>query len=78
MKSLRLTAVLTSLVALSCATGPTAAPPAPPATTAASIPAPAAPAVSGLTVPVDYYKLPNGLKVVLSPDTTAPTATVAV
>jgi zinc protease len=33
---------------------------------------------SPFTVPVDYYKLPNGLKVVLSPDTTAPTAVVAV
>ena len=28
----------------------------------------------GLEVPVEYYKLPNGLKVVLSPDTTSPTA----
>ena len=31
-----------------------------------------------LSVPIDYYKLPNGLKVVLSRDTTAPTAVVAV
>src|SRR5215213_2861910 len=30
-----------------------------------------------LNVPVDYYKLPNGLKVVLSRDTTTPTAVVA-
>ena len=30
------------------------------------------------TVPVDYYKLDNGLKVILSQDTTAPTAIVAV
>jgi predicted Zn-dependent peptidase len=30
------------------------------------------------SVPVDYYKLPNGLKVVLSRDTTAPTTVVAV
>src|SRR5271154_244576 len=29
-------------------------------------------------VPVDYYKLKNGLKVVLSQDKTAPTVTVAV
>ena len=29
-------------------------------------------------VPVTYYKLPNGLRVVLSPDTTAPTVAVAV
>src|SRR6185312_9695513 len=38
-----------------------------------------APASAGrLHVPVDYYKLPNGLKVVLSRDTTSPTACVAV
>jgi zinc protease len=39
---------------------------------------PAAGAASTFTVPVEYYKLPNGLKVVLSRDTTAPTAVVAV
>jgi zinc protease len=33
---------------------------------------------SRFTVPIDYYKLPNGLKVVLSRDGTAPTAVVAV
>src|SRR6187402_1992894 len=41
----------------------------------------AQPAVVGskrLSVPVEYYKLPNGLKVVLSRDTTTPTACVAV
>jgi len=32
----------------------------------------------GLEVPVTYYKLGNGLKVVLSPDKTAPVVTVAV
>jgi predicted Zn-dependent peptidase len=32
---------------------------------------------SAFNVPVEYYKLPNGLKVVLSKDTTAPTAVVA-
>ena len=61
MKTLRLAAVLTSLLAISCATAPTAPPPA--TTTAAATepppaapapPAPAARAVSGLTVPVDY------------------------
>ena len=31
-----------------------------------------------LEVPLDYYKLPNGLKVVLSRDTTTPTVCVAV
>src|SRR5688572_3741849 len=40
--------------------------------------APVRAATSRLSVPVDYYKLPNGLKVVLSRDTTAPTAVVAV
>ncbi len=32
---------------------------------------------AGFTVPVEYYKLGNGLKVVLSPDTAAPKATVS-
>ncbi len=35
-------------------------------------------AQSGLQVPVEYYKLKNGLKVVLSRDMTTPTAVVAV
>jgi predicted Zn-dependent peptidase len=38
----------------------------------------AAPAPAGFQVPVEYRKLPNGLKVVLSRDTTAPIAVVAV
>ncbi|MBC6697452.1 M16 family metallopeptidase [Hymenobacter puniceus] len=39
---------------------------------------PAAPApAAAFQIPVEYYTLPNGLKVVLSPDHTAPTATVA-
>lgn len=33
---------------------------------------------SGFQIPVEYYKLPNGLRVVLSPDHTAPTVVVAV
>jgi zinc protease len=33
---------------------------------------------SGFSVPVEYYKLPNGLKVILSQDKTAPTVVVAV
>ena len=47
---------------------------------AASAPAqqPAAASGARLSIPIDYYKLPNGLKVVLSRDTTAPTAVVAV
>ena len=47
-----------------------------PAVAAAQAP-PASPG-GRLHVPVDYYKLPNGLKVVLSRDTTTPTACVAV
>lgn len=43
-----------------------------PASVAAKAPA------AGLHVPVEYYKLPNGLRVVLSPDHTAPTVAIAV
>ena len=32
----------------------------------------------GFNVPVEYYKLPNGLRVALSPDHSAPTVAVAV
>jgi predicted Zn-dependent peptidase len=39
---------------------------------------PAAEANKRLSVPIDYYKLANGLKVVLSRDTTTPTVCVAV
>ncbi len=35
-------------------------------------------AAKGFTVPVEYYKLKNGLRVVLSTDTTSPTVTTAV
>jgi len=38
----------------------------------------AAPPAVELKVPVEYYKLPNGLRVVLSQDRTAPTVCVAV
>ena len=38
----------------------------------------AAAAAPTFTVPVTYYKLPNGLRVILSPDHTAPTVAVAV
>jgi predicted Zn-dependent peptidase len=41
-------------------------------------PAEAQAGASGFRVPVDYHKLDNGLKVVLSRDATAPTAVVAV
>jgi zinc protease len=86
MKTLLRSAIVTSLFGVACATQPAAtrtpaaAPPAPAAATTPAPAAMAAPAPSGsrFTVPVEYYKLPNGLKVVLSPDTTAPTAVVAV
>lgn len=52
-----------------------------PATTPVASAAPAAPATPpagpAFQIPVEYYTLPNGLRVVLSPDHTAPTATVA-
>jgi zinc protease len=35
-------------------------------------------AAEGFSVPVEYYKLPNGLRVILSPDPTAPTVVTAV
>jgi len=38
----------------------------------------APPPAAGVRIPVDYFKLDNGLKVVLSPDSSAPTVTVAV
>jgi zinc protease len=62
-----------ALLSAACATQPVATAPqaAPPAV-------PAAPAVSKFTVPVEYHRLDNGLKVVLSPDPTTPTAVVGV
>ena len=47
-------------------------------TSFAAPPSPKATPSSALTVPVVYYKLPNGLRVVLSPDHSAPTVAVAV
>ena len=41
------------------------------------IPAPAAGQADAFTVPVTYYKLPNGLRVTLSPDSSAPTVVTA-
>jgi len=46
--------------------------------TFAAPPAPKATLTNVFTVPVVYYKLPNGLRVVLSPDHSAPTVAVAV
>lgn len=50
---------------------------APPAGTAASASATTAPTTS-FQIPVEYYTLANGLRVVISPNHTAPTATAAV
>ncbi|HTS80421.1 MAG TPA: pitrilysin family protein [Myxococcaceae bacterium] len=80
---------LVLVLALACAHGPPppqaeAARPAPPSPAApaatASAPARFAPADARpeLEVPVESYTLPNGLRVVLSRDTTAPIVTVAV
>ncbi|MCE9671778.1 insulinase family protein [Myxococcus stipitatus] len=61
-----------------CATTQEAPKPSPaPVAEAPTAEAPA-PERTGLQVPVDYFKLDNGLKVVLSRDTTSPTAAVAV
>jgi zinc protease len=51
-----------------------------PATTPVTTPqpAPAAAVTPQMTIPVEYHRLDNGLKVVLSPDRTSPTAVVAV
>ena len=64
------------LLAAACSSNPGMAP-SNPTPAPASAPAPASPAASAV-VPVDYYTLPNGLKVVLSQDNSAPTAAVAV
>jgi predicted Zn-dependent peptidase len=67
-----------ALLGAACAKGPsggTTATTTNPAATATAAPAPAA---AGFRIPVEYYKLDNGLRVVLSPDTTSPTVTVAV
>jgi zinc protease len=75
----RLAALAPLAAALGCAqsaasTSATATAPAPaPVPTAAA----AAPASAPLNIPVVYEKLPNGLKVVLSEDHTAPIVTIA-
>ena len=45
---------------------------------ATDLAAPAASAAPGIDIPLEYYQLDNGLKVVLSRDTSAPTVTVGV
>src|SRR6476646_9618558 len=63
--TLRIAAVSVSALLEACATTTTTTPPAAKATTT-------------YTVPVQYQKLDNGLKVAMSPDHTAPTVAVAV
>ena len=75
-------AAAVALLATACATTPAAnapqpAPPQPATSTTTVAPSPRLPAVTKFSVPVEYHKLQNGLKVVLSPDHTAPTVTVA-
>jgi zinc protease len=73
MLSPRLATLAVAVAAAACASGSSSAP--------ASAPAPATPAPSSaarFSIPVDYDTLANGLKVVLSRDTTSPIAAVAV
>ncbi len=81
MKSLLRLAAIAALVCTACATSapaPATAPaPPPPAVMPAQSTTPPAPAAS-FSVPVEYHKLPNGLRVVLSPDHTSPKVMVAV
>src|SRR3954469_9085128 len=63
----RATVALLAAAALIVPAGMSAAP-APPDSTA----------TTSFSVPVTYYKLPNGLRVALSPDHSAPTVVVAV
>jgi zinc protease len=81
MKSLLFRLAPAALFAAACATttpAPQTQPAATPAAPAAAAPVAPAATPRGLQVPVEYHKLDNGLKVVLSPDRTAPTAVVAV
>ena len=80
MKFIVRMAPIACVLLAACATTPPPAPvetvPRPVTETPAAPPVPREPAA--LEIPVEYHKLENGLKVVLSPDRTAPVATVAV
>ena len=75
----RLWVPVAALVLGACSPKATAVMTVPTVTSAAGavLAAAAAPAGPTFQIPVEYYTLPNGLRVVLSPDHTAPTATVA-
>jgi predicted Zn-dependent peptidase len=63
-------AALVALLSAGCATTPVP--------TVAAAPGGAPSPAAGLQVPVEYYRLGNGLRVVLSPDVSMPTVTVGV
>src|SRR5262245_52489703 len=71
----QLIAAVVALAVAGCAGQKASEPAAPASAPAAAAVAPAAPS---LNVPTDYYKLANGLRVVLSEDHSVPLATVAV
>jgi predicted Zn-dependent peptidase len=74
---MRIAILAAALVLAGCAATPAGnEAPARAAAAPAAAPVPAAPA--GLNIEIQYYTLPNGLKVVLSRDPAVPTATVAV
>ncbi len=76
MNRLRSTLLLfTTTAIVGCASQPTT--PAQPPTGGAATVAPKAP-VAALDVPIDYYKLANGLRVVLSQDHSVPVAAIGV
>src|SRR5918994_3643803 len=64
--------LISAALVAGCVAQPITSPSAP-----SSTPAPAA-TPAGINIPIDYYKLGNGLKVVLSRETSAPTVTVGV
>ncbi len=66
---------LATLALAGCAAPEVSEPPSPPSAVEPSTPSPVAVASK---IPVEYYKLGNGLRVVLSEDHAVPTATVAV
>jgi predicted Zn-dependent peptidase len=80
MKRLLACTALVTVFAMGCATTPPPARPPSVSTQPPAIavePAPPPPTQTALQIPVEYHKLDNGLKVVFSPDHTAPTVVVA-
>jgi hypothetical protein len=69
--------VAAGLLAGACAAAALAAP-ATPSKSAKPAAKPAVSKTSGVQVPIEYHKLDNGLKVVLSPDHSSPKAVIAV